>query len=158
MWDDLLLHISRMTDPPRSPPKENLSIHTLCPLVAAPMREQLESTISMAASESAFARDWRNRRIAHRDLALTLDEGAKPLEVASRERVRRALRTIGVTLNVVERHYFDATIAYDLSSQLTGADQLVNLLNRALAEERARRERLRSGKPRPEDLGPRDDI
>lgn len=45
-----------------------------------------------ACSACQFARDWRNPRLAHRDLALALDQGAQPLAGVSRQDVERALK------------------------------------------------------------------
>jgi hypothetical protein len=69
--------------------KENLTLKRLSDLVDAGIRAKAESLISLADEKCAFAHNWRNRRIAHRDLALALKENAMPLCEASRKSVRK---------------------------------------------------------------------
>ena len=107
MWEDVLLHICRLTDAPR----KNLTLKqlpNLCPDDER-IREELEKRIADAVHATRFARDWRNRRIAHRDLETTLGKrtgnggGAKPLANATRLNVEQALRSINGVLNVIRR-------------------------------------------------------
>lgn len=86
MWEDLLLHIARMISPPKSVGNENLSLTQLPRLVKAEIRPHVDSLLKQAADRGRFARDWRNRRIAHRDLGLALEQSSTPLHPASRRR------------------------------------------------------------------------
>ena len=72
MWEDVLLHISRLTDAP----KKRLTVKQLPNLCRddESVREELEKRIADAVSATRFARDWRNRRIAHRDLETALGQ------------------------------------------------------------------------------------
>ena len=107
MWEDVLLHICRLTDPP----KKRLSVKqlpNLCPDDET-VREELEKRIADAVHATRFARDWRNRRIAHRDLETALGQRtgnrgrAKPLAPATRLDVEQALRSTNAVLNVIRR-------------------------------------------------------
>ena len=102
MWEDVLLHICRLTDPP----KKRLTVKQLPHLFPDDerVREELEKRIADAVRATRFARDWRNRHIAHRDLETALGRGrAKPLATATRLDVEQALRSTNAVLNVIRR-------------------------------------------------------
>ena len=83
LWENTLLHLARLTDPSRSAGRQNLTVLQLPSLVNDPgLREQLEALLTEAKSKAEFARDWRNRHIAHRDLDKALGKGAEPLAAA----------------------------------------------------------------------------
>ena len=85
LWEDVLLHLARLTDPAESMRKANLSVFRLATLVAnLPIGIHVESLSSAALTACEFARDWRNRRLAHRDLDLALGLNSQPLAPASR--------------------------------------------------------------------------
>jgi hypothetical protein len=103
LWEDILLTISRLTDPATSPGrKQNLSLTALTQFVATEICPELQSLIETAAQKAAFARDWRNRRIAHRDLNVALQQSSTPLAPATRAGVRECLAAIAAVLNVIE--------------------------------------------------------
>ena len=155
MWEDLLLHIARLADPPKSAGKENLTIRALPGLIDnAALRSEVERALDLAVERSAFARDWRKRHIAHRDLALAVDDGASPLQAASQAQVTSALESIGDVLNRVELHFSGGTVAYEFADTLQGAEALLYVLRDGVGVDRSRRERLRSGRPTEEDIGP----
>jgi AbiU2 len=80
LWEDTLLHLSRITDRPETGGRENLTIQRLPGLVTdTALATELRTLVEQAVTRSAFARKWRNRRIAHSDLALAIKEGAMPL-------------------------------------------------------------------------------
>jgi hypothetical protein len=155
LWENALLHIARLTDASASygkRGKENVSILALPPLVDSAIRPSLEALISAAEAGGKFARDWRNRRIAHRDLELALGGGATPLEPASRASVKKALASIADVLNALELHYLGMEIAYDFIHSNVGAKALLYVLRDGIEARNAHELRLRSGKLLPEDL------
>lgn len=79
LWEDALLHLCRLTDPARMGNKQNLSIQALPELCHDPaLRQEIAQLVEQAMAATSFARDWRNRRIGHRDLRLALDFTTKP--------------------------------------------------------------------------------
>ncbi len=114
VWDDVLLHIARLTDPARSAGKDNLTLRRLPAFVAPELREEVERLLSECLDRCEFARDWRRRHLAHRDLSLAIDHGAEPLAHASRLVVGEAIDSIADLLNAVESHYLKSELAYDL--------------------------------------------
>jgi len=91
-WRDILLHMATIIDPPKSAGKSNLTIQRLGLLVDDPgtakmVKEQIDDVVGA----TDFCRDWRNRRIAHRDFNLAVSENPKPLKPANRKKVEDAL-------------------------------------------------------------------
>lgn len=145
LWDNTLLHISRLTDPEKSAGKANLSIQQLPGLVSPELRPELQNLVSLAIKKSAFSRDWRNRYIAHRDLNLTIsDEPVKPLQIASSENVNEALRAIEAVLNAISHSYMASTTAFSNSIVHSGAEHLLYVLDDGLKMDFERREQIKA--------------
>jgi hypothetical protein len=158
LWDDVLLRIARLTDAPqfgsKKNNKENLTLLRLPHLVEPPLRAKVENLLRECLAKCDFARDWRNRRIAHSDLALALDHpGAVPLVSASRQHVKDALGAIVALLNAVLVHYLNAEAMYEVHP-LGNSLSLLYVLRDGLKAEADRSERLKSGNYNPDDFGP----
>lgn len=157
LWEDVLLHIARLTDSPRSKGKENLSIRGLPPLITKPeVRETIQRSIDAALTRSEFARDWRNRHIAHKDLKLALADGAEPLVSASRAAVKDALAAIAGVLNALSREYLDSTTMFEGLGAYRGAESLLYVLDDGLRAEQERRDGLKKGEHRVDGYAKRD--
>lgn len=83
LWEVSLLHLARLTDPPTSIGKggrTNLTIQALPELIAdQTLKDEVLRLVEIAIAQTEFCRDWRNRRIAHRDLKLALKQETTPL-------------------------------------------------------------------------------
>jgi hypothetical protein len=157
LWEMSLLYLARLTDPPktlRQDDKTNLTIQALL----EPTRNIIElsskiSNLNQKAMElTGFARDWRNRRIAHRDLKLVLEEPTETLAEASRAQVNTALKAIGDVLNAVAGHYLKSETAYDLAALRGGALNLLYVIDDGLKAIEGREKRIQSGRPLPGDF------
>jgi AbiU2 len=150
LWEDMLLHISRLTDPPASgKDKENLTIQRLPGLVEDPaIKGALQQLVDKALNASKFCLDWRNRRIAHCDLDLRINnEPARPLEPADKEKVREALIAIREVLTEFEQRRFDIdTVVYIGSITPRGAFELLPVLYFGIREQAKAEERIRCRK------------
>lgn len=97
LWESTLLSLARLTDPSNSqgnPDRSNLTLQALPALTTdVTLKRELDKKISEATKLTAFCRDWRNRRIAHRDLKLALDEPTNPLAEGKRCFQATALRS-----------------------------------------------------------------
>jgi hypothetical protein len=145
LFEDALLHICRLTDSPRSAGRDNLTVERLPRLVDQSIRFAVEQRLDQVRTTSGFARDWRNRRIGHRDLALATRRHARPLESASRLGVKDALAAIAALLNEVESHYGTGPVAYDMVDHLGGAESLLYVLRDGLDARAEELRRLKSG-------------
>ena len=104
LWENLLLQVARLTDPVRTAGHKNLTFQQIPAFFTdQPERHrELGDHVQAAVDAAAFARDWRNRRIGHRDLEHSLDRQAKPLEKASLQRADAALAAVHRILDTIE--------------------------------------------------------
>lgn len=155
IWEATLLHLARLTDPSKSAGRENLTIRNLPALINdAATRTTVEKLIEVALKATEFCRDWRNRRIAHRDLRLALNEPTSELAEGSRARVNEALRAIAEVLNAVQGHYMDAFTPFDFAARHNGAITLLHLIYRGLEANKAREDRILRGELLDDDFHP----
>ncbi|WP_066267916.1 AbiU2 domain-containing protein [Hydrogenophaga palleronii] len=154
LWDDVLLHLARLTDSPRSFGKENLSICRLAmALTGSAIEASTTDAIDIALKACGFARDSRNRRLAHLDLDLALGQSALPLAPASRLAVKEALAALEGVLNVVSQHFLNSNSLFSTGPDDTGAISLLYLLRDGLNVKEERLARIKSGQYRPSDFG-----
>jgi len=157
LFEGTLLHITRLTDPPKSAGKENLTVQRI-PLLVSDQRLSgvLKSKIEVAVQKSEFCRDWRNRLIAHQDLKLAFEEGANPLQPANREKVQKALDSIADVLNAVIYHYKESEIRFGFARGDGGSKSLLYIIDDGLRAEEERTKRIKNGNFQEEDFQVRD--
>lgn len=144
IWENVLLHIARLTDPAATAGKQNLTIQRLPALIdRAQPKTVVETKVRDALHACAFARDWRNRHIAHSDLDLKVSNTAKPLEFASRKGVKLALETLSAVLNTIAAEYLDSTSFFDM--QDGDALALLYAIDDGLRADAQRQQRLKDG-------------
>ena len=158
LWDDVLLHLARLTDVEKSTGIRKLSIRALPALVKdTDTKIAVAAAVNVARSACEFARDWRNRRLAHLELAVALDPGAKPLAPASRQHVNQALQSLAAALNVVSQRYLNSTSLFDIRwNDAGGALSLLHVLHDGVRTQEARDARLKSGIFDLSDMSPND--
>lgn len=157
LWEDSLLHITRLTDHPESAGKKNLTIRRLPLLIDDhTLKEKVSRLVDVAVKKAEFCRDWRNRRIAHKDLGLALDAGVEPLKPASRAKIRESLNSISDVLNALSTHYMDSTTMFEGVGAPDDAVSLLYVLDDGLRAEAERKERIKAGTYRAEDYNARD--
>jgi hypothetical protein len=155
LWELALLRISRLTDPPKTgrAGRQNLTIQALPALISdATLKAQVTQLVADVVAETAFCRDWRNRRIAHNDLLLALQQPTRPLADASRLQVKTALLSLTAVLNALCGHYSDSEIRFDIGGRIDGAVSLLYVLNDGVKVREARQKRLEEGKPTEDDF------
>jgi hypothetical protein len=154
LFEETLLHIARLTDPSRTgKDKDNLSIRNLPVLVDHPeTKQKLAVAVEVAVHLSDFCRDWRNRHIAHRDLALATGNSALALKNASKAQVKEALRAIADVLNIAEAHFADSETYFGIGRGTGGAVSLLYVLNDGMDVQTKREERLLAGEFSEDDI------
>jgi len=152
---DVLLDLSCLTGPMKSAGRPTLTLRRLPPAIPDPvLRATVLQSVEDARLACAFATEWRNRELAHRDLGLALSAGAAPLPGVSRQHVETALLAIRTAFGKVSGHYFDSEVAFDRFVTGTGAEALVYHLAFAQRAEERQEQRLLAGKALPDDLEP----
>jgi hypothetical protein len=157
LWEEIILHVARLTDPPKSVGKSNLTIQQLPGLVSdTTVSKEISNLVNTTVQKVDFCRDWRNRRIAHSDLKLAIEKGINPLQPASRKKVRAVLDSIVEVLNAVSRHYTDSTNFFDNTDPPDGAMSLLYVLDDGLQAGKEKRDRLNRGEYQESDNHPRE--
>ena len=130
LWENLMLGISKITDPPKSAGEKNLTIQSIPYFVSDnALKTHLSNLISEIKEASKFCRDWRNRYIAHNDFNLKVgNQNALPLETASRTKFKVVLKKIHEFINLIESHYFDQEIYFEFLRNDRGALFLLRTL------------------------------
>jgi hypothetical protein len=125
-WHELFLGLCRITDPPRSAGKDNLTVQRVPSLIAdAPLREGVQLLVDGAVGRTAFARDWRNRQIAHRDLLKSMDPELHPLSPATRQDLDEAMLALARVMNAVELPLLNSTTSFGVIQAERGARELM---------------------------------
>jgi hypothetical protein len=144
LWSSTLVHIARLLDSPRTAGQPNLTIRNFTDLVHDDLKMPIAELIDKAIEAAKFARDWRNRIIAHRDLSLALQDGvAAPLQPASRADVKASLGRLADVMNAVQKHYLNSNTIFDAASRHNGAITLLYLMGDGLKLKSEREERLK---------------
>lgn len=131
LWDSVLLGVSRMTDPPSTQKKKNLTIQSLPELITdAPLRREVQLLCEKAVAAAQFAREHRNKRIAHQDHDYLCSRDSDPLSGISRALVEQMLESLRAVLNRLLLHFKDSTFRYQDFVDSDGAATLVQKLRK----------------------------
>jgi hypothetical protein len=99
------------------------------------LRASLESIVDDVIQKTVFARDWRNRRLAHKELVRD-----QPLASASVDHVGDALATVRMLMNQLEQHYLNKTVSYEQPiPALGGVGSFITILRKGVEARRAER-------------------
>jgi hypothetical protein len=129
---DIVLTIARLTDPKQTFGKENLSleqlIHTIDAMRHKPLRQNIEQIYAGSKTKFAFAKLYRNKLIAHYDLATQLAQVPEP-PIPTTTDIEDGLKAIRDVMNAVQQHFDGLEIAtvnyYDLVTRPGGENRLI---------------------------------
>lgn len=108
LFDDIQLQLARLTDPPQTGHGKNrnlnLTMQRLPQLIPDPQLTcKVEKMLGKVKRACDFARQWRNKWIAHRDLAAK--RNPRLLRKRTRRKVKDALAAMGDLMNSIAQHY-----------------------------------------------------
>lgn len=160
LWGMTLLNLARMTDRASSmgrKDRQNLSIQALSDFTKdASLKSTVVKLVEDALKATEFARDWRNRLIAHRDLGIALNTATTPLKDASRAQVKDALASLAAVLNAFASHFLKSETLFDMTPRDNGAVTLLYLLDEGLRSREESLKRSESGEPMEADFAARE--
>lgn len=131
LWDSVLLGVSRMTDPPTTGKKRNLTIQSLPPLISdTELQGEVQNLCDRALVAAEFAREHRNKRIAHQDHDYLSNRSSDPLSGISRKLIEEMLAALRAVLNRLDLHFRDSTVMYEDFVDESGARVLVHKLRK----------------------------
>jgi len=158
-FEDILLHLCRLTDLQVVKEYELLTIRRLPSFFEdKPFHASLKKAVNRATRATAFATDWRHKRLAHHSRARALDPQAHPLKPASRERVQKALDAIAAVFHVLHDHYWGGRLDFNVVGGVGDAQDVVNYLGMGRRAIRERDARIERREFRPGDFEPPDAV
>lgn len=155
LWNDILLHICRLTDPLGTGKRENLSLDRLREAVPSNRKElrgDLKGLVKLAEDCSQFARELRNKYLAHLDFPMAIDATVTPLPHASQQDVEDALTSFRDVMNSLRAAYEQGEVAFERILTKSGGDSLIHHLTVSARSDKHQREQLQQGKNLPEDF------
>ncbi|MBL0524110.1 hypothetical protein [Aeromonas dhakensis] len=115
--DYMVMSLSKLTDSARMRGNDNLSFHYLIDKVResrnVDLADELESELEALMIACKKFREIRNKRVAHNDLVVALDEDGSPLPGVSRADIENALVHARNLMNKVELHFNDSQTLYE---------------------------------------------
>lgn len=128
MLDDLQLSLSKLTDP--APGKGSLKQlqHRLERHGNARLAAQAAEVLRRLVEHVQPFRTWRDKQIAHYDLAVALDQHVEPMPDVYYRELSEALRLVRKYMNLIERHYHDSEQAYEHFIMHSDGDALITML------------------------------
>jgi hypothetical protein len=161
MWNDILLRICRITDRASMRSRENLTLLRLPELVVSLDSEivaEITNLVAKAEAASVFAREWRNKKIAHADLEVSLGQAVTPLPEASRNHVSTAITALHEVLNSVSLAFRMGAMHPEPIIGADGALSVLYVIRDGLEADRALRQRIHAGTYTSDDIKPRPSI
>jgi hypothetical protein len=112
MLHDIILCIARLTDPVKSKGQANLSFDSILAEIADPsLRAEAFEIISRIKRKTGAVRDWRNKKLAHNDLAKAIEGNPlPPIYIAD---LREVLKLTSQLLNLFCTRFQDTEVAYE---------------------------------------------
>ena len=137
LLNDVLLTMSRLTDPASSFKKENLSLSRLRNMIEETDHKEFQTEISALQAKTNDQcepfRRFRNRVIAHNDLAAALRHHHDPLPDITRQMIENGLSSIRDYMSAFDT-FFDATETDYKQPHLRGdGDSLIHYLEEVRA-------------------------
>ena len=152
IWEDTLLAIARLTAGPKSAGKSHLTMQRVGTLISdTQLRASVQEQVDTLVRSTAFAKVWRDRRLAHRALDLAMGTAAQPLPPTSVPEVEDALTQMASILNAIGLHYMRSTTAFQNSPIIGGALDVLYAIRDGERVEALRQRHLEAGEYRPEE-------
>jgi len=117
LLDDVFMSLSRLIDPARTGPKENLCLARLIELIGASDNPEFYREIGdmqeRIRSHCEPFRKRRNRTLAHSDLSTSLENHADPLPGISIRMIKEGLQMVRDLMNCIEDQFDLPRILYE---------------------------------------------
>jgi|SRR5271157_1864620 len=126
--NDMTMAIYRLSDPPQSMRKDNLSLPALFQQMDELDNAPILLNDFLVACEAV--RQYRNKRIGHNDLNTTIKPQDNPLPGIGREDIDRIVQLAEQILNTVYQRFDNGELFFDIV-QMGGGDELTFWLKNA---------------------------
>ena len=130
LYNDILLSLSRLTDPKTSFNKENRSLELLISRIDSSKHENLVSSmkvmLKVLRDQCEPFRIQRNKKIAHTDLDTALK--VRSIPGVSRKQIGDALSTLSDLMNEYNNYFFGKPTLYEHFWMKADGDTLIQIL------------------------------
>jgi AbiU2 len=141
-----MLSACRLSDPVETAGKKNLTVQLFATFMDTDKRKaKMAQMISSALASTNFARDWRNRRIAHNDFDLKNGTG-KPLENANRQLMNTAINELHKVFAYVTTEFMNTHLADIVIAPLNNEVVMLHRLHLGVEQFERDMEALKAGK------------
>jgi hypothetical protein len=133
--DNVMMRLSRLTDPPAVGKHRNLTLRALAALLPEGSADLASFVAKLDALRSTCEamRVQRNKRMAHLDWDTATVDGADPLPGVRVADLRKALVQLQEAMNVFEQHHLLPTVMYADFIHHAGPRALLGALKRTIA-------------------------
>ncbi|MGZ5435134.1 MAG: AbiU2 domain-containing protein [Pyrinomonadaceae bacterium] len=133
---EILLTISRLTDAKQTGrgnrARDNLSLDQLTHSVDQSkfpvLRAEIDNRLTQSQQACAFARDVRNKLLAHSDLSTSLRDREAVISQATTTNIDAALVSIVHVMNAIPAHFDGSTVVYEIARMPDDGNSLLNRL------------------------------
>jgi hypothetical protein len=133
---EILLTISRLTDSKQTGrgnrARDNLSLeqlaHSVDELKFPTLRVEIQRRLTEAQQTCGFARNVRNKLLAHSDLSTTLRNREAVISKATTTNIDAAIESIAWVINAIPAHFDKSTVVFQVARMPGGGDVLLNRL------------------------------
>jgi hypothetical protein len=116
--DDIVLSLSRLTDPSKTFKKDNLSLEQLVDAIDESkfpkLKDEASKQLENARIKCSFAREIRNKKIAHNDLTHRLQPKVSLYSKVTTTTIDDALLSIRELINKVATTFEGSTVCYEI--------------------------------------------
>jgi hypothetical protein len=136
---DTLLNITRLTDPKQTRMgknvRENLTLERLASSIDGgqfpKLKDDIERLLADSMNKCDFARELRNKLIAHNDLSTNLHHRAALISTATKRNIEDALESIRHVMNSVSSYFNGGIVVYQVASMNSDGNTLIVRLRQA---------------------------
>ncbi len=129
---EILLTISRLTDARQTGRRDNLSLDQLTHSVDQSkfpvLRAEIDKRLTQSKQACAFARDVRNKLLAHSDLSTSLRDREAVISQATTTNIDGAIASIAHVMNAVPAHFDNSAVVYEIARMPGDGNSLLNRL------------------------------
>jgi len=113
MFNDILLTLMRLVDPPKSKNGANLSLRNIAADLSDPeLKQQVQLLEVQIRDKAKDIKVWRDKKLAHNDLLKHLKKSA-PVPAIQISELTAALELVRKAMNLIHGYFSDTTVLYD---------------------------------------------
>lgn len=128
-FNDILLHIVKLTDKEKTLGHDNLSIEKLKSLIPnGKDNTEVKKAITDSLSQVKFFKEWRNKYLAHFDFYVMTNQNNNLLNEVPIEDVEKSINSLWNIIQIISKTYFNEILADDVIEQLGGATVFIKKL------------------------------